>query len=430
MMKDVNGTGLVVTAVSVGGVGAFLWSRQMARWNRQIQKLVDRQVTQAWIARDPSKPLPPFPKLANGSSSSEALPSVSPEIRPAPKTFDAVLATYGQGIPVPFLRALALHESNMDPRLATGPAWGLLQVIDVVREDFNVRNRSRYTRQDLLDPTVNVTIAATALATMTQSYATNHPQSRHLLRDWRNPQFVALLAYGWVAGYSERAGVGRVATYLEQRGLEVTIASVFDAARPAGASEHLSRPDKLAFAKRVARQYFRELQDDTQPGVATTEIQMPPEFVGHAEAGEIEMPPEFVGHVEPGEIEMPPEFVGHASSPAPMQAAAGSPMTVPAGHPDMTPAPVMSMDAGGVHPPEHTNVIIADKPSPGATIADPQTGAGAAPTAAPAGSAVPSMVGGGALSVAMQPSGGRGPVDPYSPSGALVGFAPAGGRHA
>ena len=42
--------------------------------------------------------------------------------------FDKIFLAEGQGIPVPYLRALAKRESNNNPREQKGPAWGLLQV--------------------------------------------------------------------------------------------------------------------------------------------------------------------------------------------------------------------------------------------------------------------------------------------------------------
>jgi len=53
-------------------------------------------------------------------------------------------------------------ESNLNPRSNEGPAWGLLQVIEVVRTDYNERHGTSYRRADLLDPVVNVTTGSTS----------------------------------------------------------------------------------------------------------------------------------------------------------------------------------------------------------------------------------------------------------------------------
>ena len=62
------------------------------------------------------------------------------------RMFDPLFREHGHGLPITYLRALAKRESNMNPLEATGPAWGLLQVTEVVRNDFNARNRTRYAR--------------------------------------------------------------------------------------------------------------------------------------------------------------------------------------------------------------------------------------------------------------------------------------------
>jgi hypothetical protein len=177
------------------------------------------------------------------------------------------------------LRALALRESSMNPRSSSGPAWGLLQVIEVVRLDHNQRAGTNYTRQDLLDPVVNVTIVASALATIIRSYAEKHPRISNLRADWRNPRFIELLTFGWNAGWSERGGVGRVSTYLEQRGALVqTIDTIHQASRAAGASPHLSNAAKVAWSKSVAAQYFRELA--AEEPLHGPVIEMPEDYVG------------------------------------------------------------------------------------------------------------------------------------------------------
>lgn len=290
-MSDFDSKDVLLAAVSLGGLGAALWLSELHaaefRKRSRLEMLLAEQVLLC--------PCPPAVapveverRPANGGGSSSQ--ASAPRPRLAPRVFDEVFARYGQGLPVAYLRALALHESDMTPRLSSGPAWGLLQVIEVVRQDFNQRAGTNYSRQDLLDPAVNVTIAASTLAQIVKSYATNHAHIPNLQADWRNPQFVALLTFGWNAGYSERGGVGRVATYLEQRGVsEVTIDGVFAAAQKAGASRHLSNAAKLAWSKQVTRQYFAELAGETK--LEPREIEMPEEYVGRPVVAEQASPP-------------------------------------------------------------------------------------------------------------------------------------------
>jgi len=192
------------------------------------------------------------------SSESPRRPGPDSTTTPIPRTFDPIFARHGQGIPVAFLRALAWNESRHDPRVTSrrSSATGLLQIIDVVRADHNRLHGTAYTRADLHDPVINVTIAASALRRIVQSYARNHPEVRNLLEDWNNFRFAELLTQGWNAGWSERAGLGRVARYLEQlRTTNITAALIQQHARAAGATPHLADPARLAWAQKVARAY-------------------------------------------------------------------------------------------------------------------------------------------------------------------------------
>jgi soluble lytic murein transglycosylase-like protein len=176
------------------------------------------------------------------------------------RKFDSLFREHGRGLPVAYLRALAKRESNMNPRSADGPAWGLLQVTEIVRRDFNERHRTRYARADLLDPRINVFIASDLLQRIIASYERNHPYTPNLREDWSNRRFVELLTFGWNAGYSERGGVGRVAHFLELQGrhAETTIDTIHAGARDAGASRHLSNPRKVSWCKGVAALHARE----------------------------------------------------------------------------------------------------------------------------------------------------------------------------
>jgi len=219
-----------------------------------------------------------YPSPARDRSPSPA--PLSPRPGPAsaapavPRTFDAIFALHGQGLPVPFLRALAWNESRLDPKANTkkSSATGLLQVIDVVRSDHNRIHGTAYTRQDLLDPVINVTIAASAIRRIADSYARNHRTVPNLLEDWNNYRFAELLVFGWNAGWSQRAGVGRVADYLKKLGTtDITVELAHQNARAAGASEHLQNAERAAWAQKVARHYAAERARDAlqAPAVAS-----------------------------------------------------------------------------------------------------------------------------------------------------------------
>jgi hypothetical protein len=408
--KGIDGRNVALVLMTLGGVGGYLWLDHKLR----IEKQVNQDLTAMLMTLASLEGSAALAKLAGiavpklSATTIDALPKelaqqlralpapadAGPTARPrrnatslarlprielAPRTYDDVFANRGRGLPVAFLRALALHESDMRPRLADGPAWGLMQIIEVVREDYNRRERSNFSRQDLLDPAVSVTIAASALALIAKSYATNHPLSTNLQTNWRNPQFVALLALGWNAGWSERGGVGRVASFLEQRSADVTINAVFDAAAASGASRHLCNPAKLAFAKQVTRQYFAELADEER-------------------VIEIEDPPRRPASDRPAVVVEAP------SSPSPEPHADTDERII------IIDAPAVPSDATG---PITSPTQLEHEAAPAGVVMVPMEHPDAAgPVAAPPPAMAPPPI--GAPPVAAGPSGGSGPIDPYA----------------
>ncbi len=168
-----------------------------------------------------------------------------------------MFAKHAGKVPVPFLRALSKRESNMNPNDTRGPAWGLMQVVEVVRNSWNKRRPSEaISRGQLLDPDINVKIAASLLNRIAIAYA-KHPDS-NMQPNWTNPEFVKLVLAGWNSGYSEAGGVGRVAKYLEARGIPVTHDNVFRYAGAARATRHLQNSAKQRWQRGVADLYFQQ----------------------------------------------------------------------------------------------------------------------------------------------------------------------------
>ncbi|MCE9578956.1 MAG: lytic transglycosylase domain-containing protein, partial [Deltaproteobacteria bacterium] len=193
------------------------------------------------------------------STSAARTPPIAGPTQPITREFDPIFAANGHGIPVAYLRGLAAHESDMHAGISDGPAIGLLQVVDAVRTDHNARYGTQLTRADLLVPVTNVDVAASAIRRIIDSYQRNHPAIANLREDWTNLRFVELVTLGWNAGWSERAGLGRVARYLERDGRPaITVEAIVANARAAGASPHLSDRRKLAFANAVTATYARE----------------------------------------------------------------------------------------------------------------------------------------------------------------------------
>lgn len=166
--------------------------------------------------------------------------------------FDHLFRRHGGSIPVAYLRALAQRESSMNPGDTRGPAWGLMQITE------SARAGTGYSRADLLNPEINVKIATDLLRKIIRGYR-GHP-SKNLQANWSNPEFIKLLTMGWNAGYSEGGGVGKVATYLEQRGIPVTHDNIrqYAVAAGAGGARFLSDLGRRDWQRSVAELYFQQ----------------------------------------------------------------------------------------------------------------------------------------------------------------------------
>lgn len=177
-----------------------------------------------------------------------------------PRTFDPIFEKHrGADLPIEYLRALAMKESGMDPSARGSSAWGILQIVEVVRSDYNRAHRTSHARARLLDPDTNVAIAAWLLRTIIASYQKHHADVPNLRPDWSNPRFVELLTFGWNAGWTERGGVGLVVGWLKAKGArDIDIDLVFENARAAHASKHLANAAKVRWCKGVAALHQRE----------------------------------------------------------------------------------------------------------------------------------------------------------------------------
>ena len=170
--------------------------------------------------------------------------------------FDPLFRKYQGRLPVAYMRALSKRESNLNPHESEWPAYGLMQVVPVVRESWNKRKGDNLAHTDLLDPDTNVKVASDLLNRIVVAYG-KHPDA-NMKEDWRNPEFVKLVTAGWNSGYSEAGGVGRVAKYLESRSIPVTHDNVFRYAGAAGATRHLQNSAKQRWQRSVADLYFQQ----------------------------------------------------------------------------------------------------------------------------------------------------------------------------
>lgn len=180
-----------------------------------------------------------------------------------PTRFDSLFRRHCQSIPTAYLRSLAKHESDFNPLEASGPAHGLLQVVEVVRDGFNERFGTSFSRTDLLNPEINVKIACELIARIATALPANHPRAIPN-PSFRDPRFVGLVTMAWNAGFSEAAGMGFVLGEMTRAGFapqDIHIDSVhrFALGLPEGKGTFMKIPQRLEFARRVVRDYMRQI---------------------------------------------------------------------------------------------------------------------------------------------------------------------------
>jgi soluble lytic murein transglycosylase-like protein len=194
-----------------------------------------------------ARPIDPYPDAPTATSAGLS------------RRFDQLFDRYRGATPIEYLRALVERESGTNPNARSHAARGLMQITPVVLTDYNTRHGTSYQPDHLFDPAINIAIGCELLRLIIASYHRNHPRVRNLQADWDNPRFVELLTFGWNAGFSEAGGVGRVARYLEQRGItDLTVDLVHRTARAAGASKYLADATRLRWCKSVAALHARE----------------------------------------------------------------------------------------------------------------------------------------------------------------------------
>lgn len=181
-------------------------------------------------------------------------------------TFDALFQQFAGGIPVAFLRALSYKESSQQPSAMTGSAKGLFQITPIVLDGYNAAHGTHlFPAPHLFDPKINTKVAADLLGKIARAYD-KHP-SPNLKTNWANPEWVKLVLAGWNSGYSEGGGVGKVASYLEARGIPVTHDNVFAYAGAAGATQHLQNSAKQGWQRSVASLFYSQGDWNTAIGI-------------------------------------------------------------------------------------------------------------------------------------------------------------------
>jgi hypothetical protein len=255
-------TGALLVGSGLAGYGLWRWARPKPA----VAATASAQPLAVAITAPPAGAPPtsapsssPPPSAGPGPVSSPSRVDPAPTAGSLSRKFDPIFEQYRGSIPIEYLRALAQRESSMRPGERSGPAWGLMQIVEIVRADYNEAHGTRYTRADLLDPAVSVAMCCWVLRFIIDSYQRNHPTIPNLREAWDNPRFAELLTFGWNAGFSEKAGVGKVVRYLEKLGaVDIDLDQVHGHARLAGASRHLQNVKKVAWCKSVVTLYLRE----------------------------------------------------------------------------------------------------------------------------------------------------------------------------
>jgi hypothetical protein len=287
------------TLIAAGGLGLAWWiyhQREQERRQKEIAAYLAKLKEDASRTVVPINTLVPLDDAAaqrpGGAASQPAATKVPKATAPAPgtrspdpsppiapsgptppitRTFDPLFAAFGPTLPTAYLRALAVHESGMQPNATSGAGRGLFSIVPIKLKDFNERHGTHFSLNDLLNPVVNVQVAAGFLRdAILAGYTKNHADVPNLREDWTNPRFVELVTLGWSAGYSERGGVGRVAAFLEQHGRrDITLDVVQATAAAAGASPALADPRRARFCRDVTATYLRERERDSIEGRPT-----------------------------------------------------------------------------------------------------------------------------------------------------------------
>jgi hypothetical protein len=168
--------------------------------------------------------------------------------------FEAAFARYAGAIPQTYLRSLAYKESGFRPDVVhpRSKATGLFQITKIALDDFNKRQGSRYTLEQLKEPTLNTGVAAHHLTAVIASYA-RYPALRP---DWSSRRWVELLTLGWNAGHN---AVIALASKLAASGIppdRITVDSVSQLARATGTGTYVADPARVSWAKSVASMYL------------------------------------------------------------------------------------------------------------------------------------------------------------------------------
>jgi len=175
-------------------------------------------------------------------------------------------------VPLQWLRALAHMESGMNPTNKTGKHWGLFQIPPEVVADYNEAHppeQNAFSHSDMLRPDPNCAVFAWDIARIIRAM-----RNCGIPTNWQSKDFAKIVTMGWNAGWSNAAGVCKVARWLKANGKPVTHANLKAYAKAAGGAWSLQSAAKFRWQSQVADLYqklAREASPQVEPDKPVTQ---------------------------------------------------------------------------------------------------------------------------------------------------------------
>jgi hypothetical protein len=161
-------------------------------------------------------------------------------------SFDALFEKYRDDVPASFLKALASKASGLNPNK------NLFGVSAAALEAFNSKMKESHNPNELTDPALNTRVAVYIIKNVVDYFAANYPDK--LMRQWANPEYVALVTHAYNVGYKD-SGLGKpMASIYKSNPDKLNLDNIAAVAKQSGIkNESTYAPKFLTFAKEVAK---------------------------------------------------------------------------------------------------------------------------------------------------------------------------------
>ena len=197
-----------------------------------------------------------------------------------PTKFDGILNINRGTIPLAFLRVMALLRSGMKSNYSRKGSGGLFAISASVLKAYDKKFPQSVMPEDrkfedLGDPHLNTMIAIWVINNIMSYYARHYPNT--MKPDWKNPEYVGLIAYGFVAGYSEPKGIGAAMKIIDiDSPKKMTVNNVATVAKLIGLESRRYNPSTVSFAKEVTSLYLINIGQVGEKVIKTKETGMGP----------------------------------------------------------------------------------------------------------------------------------------------------------